>query len=374
MKLSKRKNKKDYGRNAFREVAAVLEEILERASQLGDNLKLIADAAAVAVKAAASHSSIHGARKRMKKGRSRRHINRIFEGLDLRKVQDETNLAFRSEVKKRFGGKVLDVAMDIHQIPYCGGPHENKDEIMRGKPKDGTTKFHAMATAYIVGKGGKRFTMAVTFVFRGTSMRRIVQDLLELLHKCGVKVRRLLLDKGFYSIDVVRLLMRFDIGFIIPMRGNRLEKRKGSYRTLYTMKSTRDGKPVTQPVSAVSVIKYNRGKRFKQHGAMQLCFITYGINIGLDRIAAFYRKRFGIESSYKLNKAIRPRTSSRRPATRLFFFSSAMLIQNIWVEVKLVCCRHVTKTSPRMITQRDFAGILLYWVRKFYGENTGIDT
>lgn len=383
MKITKKKNKiptpgrvvqKDHGKNALQRLTAVLRDVLNRASDVKCNQKLLSDAAAVTIKAATSRSSIHGARKRMKKGKSRRQIARVFEGLDLKKVEDEINLAIRTDIKKRFKGKVLDVCADIHAIPYHGGPHKDKKEIGRSKPKDGTTKFHMMATAYLIGKGGKRFTLGVTFVPLGTTMKATVQTLLDLLKRCGITVRRFLLDRGFYSIDVVRLLMRLNIGFIIPMRGNRLEKRRGSYSTTYMMKSVKDGKPITQLVNAVSVIKYNRGRRFKHHGAMQLCFITYGIDISLRKIAEFYRKRFGIESSYKLNKAIRPRTSSKNPAIRLFLFSAAVLIQNLWVEVKLIFCRHVSKTSRLMITQHDFADILLHWIRKLYGEVTGIGT
>ncbi len=349
--------------------------VLDNATIVSFSKKLLRDAAVTTIKAASSRSSIHGARKRMKRGKSRRHIARVLEGLNLRKVEDRTNSILRDDVRKeKLGIMILDVAMDIHAIPYHGGPHKSKKEIGRSKPKDGPTKFHMVATAYLIGKKGKCFTLAVTFVPLGTTMRAVVQTLLYLLKRCGITVRRILLDRGFYSIDVVRLLMRFNIGFIIPMKGNRMEKRKGSYSTTYLMKSVKDGKPVTQLVNAVSVIKYNRGRRFKHHGAMQLCFITYGIDIGLHRIAEFYRKRFGIESSYKLNKAIRPMTSSRNPAIRLFLFGAALLIQNLWVEIKLVFCRHVERTSRMMITQHDFADILLHWIRKYYGENTGIGT
>ncbi|EQD66793.1 transposase IS4, partial [mine drainage metagenome] len=128
-------------------------------------------------------------------------------------------------------GQVLDACMDIHAIPYYGGPHKDKKETGRSKPKDGTTKFHMMATAYLIGKRGKRLTLAVTFVPKGTTMRAVVQALLCLLKRCGITVGRLLLDRGFYAIDVVRLLMGLNVGFIIPMKGNRLKKKKKSYST-----------------------------------------------------------------------------------------------------------------------------------------------
>ena len=58
----------------------------------------------------------------------------------------------------------------------------------------------------------------------------------------------------------------------------------------------------------------------------------------------------------------------------MFLFSTALLIQNIWVEIKLVFCRHVAKTSQWMVTQHDFMDILLHWVRKLYGEEIRLET
>lgn len=362
----------DRGKVAFTKSVQDLVTILSNASVKDRSRKLLVNTAVVTIRAASSRTSIHGARKRMRTGKSRRQIARVLEGLDLNKVADKVNLIFREEAKKRFGGQILSIAIDIHAIPYHGNPHKDENELGRSKQKDGTTRFHMIATAYVVGKKKKRFTLAVMFVPRCTTMRQVVQTLLSLLHRCHIQVDQVLLDKGFYSIEVVRLLMRLNIGFIIPMRGKRLEKKKGSYQTTYRMKSMINGKPTEQIVNAVSVIKYNRGKRFKHHGAMQLCFITYKVRLGLREIAERYRKRFGIESSYKLNKAIRPRTSSRNPAIRLFLFGASALIQNIWVDVKQQFCKWLPRADPRMITLHDFADILLSWVRKQYGEITEI--
>ncbi len=383
MKISKRTNnipapskrgrkRIDRGKGAYQNAVDALTKVLDNSTATRHNQELLNNTVAVAIKAASTRSSIHGARKRMKRGKSRRQIARVLEGLDLDAVEDETNSILRSDAKWRFDGQIIAAAIDTHLIPYHGGPNERKEEIGRSKQKEGTTKFHVMATAYLIGKGRKRFTLAVKFVPLGTTMRQIVQELLYLLRRCGVKISTLLLDRGFYSVDVVKLLMRFNIGFIIPMKGNRLKKKRKSYRTTYIMKSVKDGKPISQLVGAVSVIKYNKGKRFKDHRAMQLCFIIYRMEMNLHRIAEFYRKRFGIESSYKLNKAIRPRTSSKNPAIRLFLFGAALIIQNIWVGIKLIFCKRIRRDSGLMITQYDFAGILVYWVRRCYGEEKNI--
>lgn len=240
---------------AFHSVSATLITLLDSASAIKKwPERLLENTAAVEIKAASLRSSIHGARKRMKKGKSRRQISRVLEGLDLKKVEDETNAILRVDAKKRFQIRVMDIAIDIHGIPYHGMFYEKKEEVNRSKQKDGTTKFHMFATAYVIGRKGKRFTLAVIFVPLGTTMRDIVCDLLYLLQRCRITVRRLLLDKGFYSIEVVKLLRRLKVGFVIPMKGSRLKKKRGSYSTTYLMKSTADGKPITLLVRAVSVI------------------------------------------------------------------------------------------------------------------------
>jgi hypothetical protein len=44
-----------------------------------------------------------------------------------------------------------------------------------------------------------------------------------------------------------------------------------------------------------------------------------------------YRRRFGIETSYRQLHQVRARTSSRNPALRLLLVGLALLIVNLWV-------------------------------------------
>src|SRR5271157_2242442 len=131
MKISKRTNKipapfgglakREYkGTNVLQNISKVLIRILNNASEVVYKQRLVSDAAAVTIKAASSHSSIHGARKRMKRGKSRRQIARVLEELDLNLVESETDLVLRTDARERFGGQILDAAIDIHSIPYHG--------------------------------------------------------------------------------------------------------------------------------------------------------------------------------------------------------------------------------------------------------------
>ena len=115
--------------------------------------------------------------------------------------------------QRRFGrapaqdpGKHLQrLAIDLTLIPYHGRPFRDLDEIYRSQAKSGTSHFHAYATAYVVRKG-LRYTVALTGVKKGESLKDVVQRLLRQAASVGVRPRLLLLDRGFYSVAVVRYL------------------------------------------------------------------------------------------------------------------------------------------------------------------------
>jgi hypothetical protein len=49
------------------------------------------------------------------------------------------------------------VAIDWHLVPYYGRPQRGRNEVYRSKPRQGTTRFHAYATACVV-QAGRRYT------------------------------------------------------------------------------------------------------------------------------------------------------------------------------------------------------------------------
>jgi putative transposase len=107
------------------------------------------------------------------------------------------------------------MAFDLTLIPYHGEPYRSPEEIYRGEPKSGTSHFHAYATAYIV-RHGRRFTVAVTRVLYGEPIKEVLRRLLQQASRIGVKPRYLLLDRGFYSVEVVRYLQAARYPFLMP--------------------------------------------------------------------------------------------------------------------------------------------------------------
>ncbi|MHC4139905.1 MAG: hypothetical protein ACYSR1_08660, partial [Planctomycetota bacterium] len=54
----------------------------------------------------------------------------------------------------------------------------------------------------------------------------------------------------------------------------------------------------------------------------------------LKRIYSTYRGRFGIESSYRQSRQARIFTTSRKAWFRLLIFGLAMILRNLWIEVR----------------------------------------
>ena len=362
--------KKEDERRAYEKTTVALEDLVSSSTTKTFRPLTLRDAAAITIKAAASASSLHAARKRMKKGKSRRQAAKTLESLDLKTTLKEANKHFRRQARRLLGDKPVTVSMDLHDVPYHGKPFKEANEVRGGKQKDGTRRFHAYATAY-ANEGRKRITLAMVFVPNHSSMRSVVRELLELVRRAGVQIERLLLDKGFFSVDVIRLLKRFSIPLIMPLKGNRLKKKRGSYKTFYVVKTVAGGVCREERVRAYSVVKYDAGKRFKRRGSRHWQYISWGVRLTPKQVAVEYRKRFGIESSYKLLKKARPRTSSRNPAYRVFLLAASFFLQNAWVEVKRVFCWRVPRWSEDFVSFRDFLDAMLAVVRGLYGEVAG---
>ena len=95
------------------------------------------------------------------------------------------------------------LAIDLHLVPYHGQPLHDEREVYRSAAKDGTSHFHAYATAYVT-RTGQRFTVALARVTKGQPLQEVIRELLRQAARAGVRPRYLLLDRGFCSVEVIR--------------------------------------------------------------------------------------------------------------------------------------------------------------------------
>ena len=233
------------------------------------------------------------------------------------------------------------LAVDLTLIPYHGQPLHDPDEVYRGQAKDGTSHFHAFATAYVVRKG-QRYTVALAGVKKGEPLDEVVKRLLRQAASVGVRPRLLLLDRGFYSVAVVRYLQRARHPFLMPVVCHGRSPRQpggptGSdvFRTWKTSgwstHTLADAKKRTATVSICVRCRNYRGQ-WRRHGRQALVYAYWGYRpTSPESVFVTYRLRFGIETSYRQMHEGRIRTPSRRPDVRLLYVGIALVLRNLWV-------------------------------------------
>jgi putative transposase len=238
---------------------------------------------------------------------------------------------------KQLWARRLPCASDLVYIPYHGEHEEEDEAIRRGQAKSGTTHFHCYATLYAV-KNNKRYTLALTFVRRSDRVLDVLQRLLIRVKQLEVHIKRLFLDRGFDNNAVIGYLSEQPFPTIIALtiRGKQggtraLLKGRKSYVTTYTRRST---KYPTETFTVHVACKYGKG-RYKRCGLYRFAYIVIG-ELKMQPLQVYheYRRRFGIETSYRLMNLVRVRTTSKSPILRLFYVGLALTLLNLWVFIK----------------------------------------
>ena len=291
----------------------------------------------ILIGAASNSDTIENTAKKLKKSGSGKNIRyHLAKIKSFPELETQLNLALISRLPRRLKKRKLKLAIDLNLIPYYGKPSkQEQDYIYRSQPKNGTSSFYAYATLYVIAKN-KRVTIALVGVKKIYTNVAIISYLLTKVNSLNLKIKRLYLDRGFYSGSVIRWLKALNIPFIMPAirngkTGGIQQYLQGgkSYKTTHTMNQGKDNE-VTFDLWVVC--KYQKGKRGK-YGIEYLAYVVYKVTISLDYIYQDYRKRFGIESSYRLKNICRIRTTTKNPTIRLLFVGISFLLINIWIYI-----------------------------------------
>ena len=291
----------------------------------------------ILVKAASSGDSIENTAKLLKNiptaNDIRYHLNKInnFEELEA-----QINQALKSRIPLGLKKGCLKIAIDLNLICYYGKPTPSElPYIYRSEAKSGTNSFYAYATLYVISNN-KRVTLAIRGVRQLDTSVALITYLLAELEPLKINVKKLYLDRGFFNTPVIRWLQALDIPFLMPAiktgkKGGikQFLKGKKSYKTTYTI--TRD-KDDFVTFDLWIVCKYRKGKH-KKHGVQYFVYVAYKVKTNLNYIYQDYRKRFGIETSYRLKNICRIKTNNKNPVLRLLFIGISFLLVNIWVNL-----------------------------------------
>jgi hypothetical protein len=338
---------------------------------------------AVLLTAAAAVISIHAACRRLDRIPSQETIRQaLYAGMpEFAELQRQFNRALAGRLPRALRRRPQRLAIDLTLIPYHGEPYRDPKEVYRGPAKDGTSHFHADATAYVVLKG-ERFTVAPMAVARGQPLKEVLQGLVRRACSVGVRPRLLLLDRGFYSVEVIRYLQAARYPFLMPavIRGRKPSDPRGpsGTRVFAVMKRSgwfpyklTSGTGRTATVSICVSCRNYAGER-KRHGRQALVHACWGVDgRSCTWVRQTYRSRFGIESSYRQMNQARGRTSTRRPELRLFYVGVSLVLRDEWVWLHFEVLSRPRRGGRVVLLERLQLCELLYWVAQVIEETFG---
>ena len=148
-------------------------------------------------------------------------------------------------------------------------------------------------------------------------------------------MRRLLLDRAFFTTAVIEFLQQEKLPFLMPVmfRGRRSKKRPatglhairkqpaGWYK--HTLKNHQ-----RQETNIAVCVSYRTHKNRKDGKRVQkkLLFAAWRVCGTPRKIRQAYRRRFGIETSYRQLRQANIYTCTRNPHLRLVFFAIALIL------------------------------------------------
>jgi putative transposase len=258
----------------------------------------------------------------------------------------------------------------------------DKCEIYRGEAKSGTTHFHAYGTAYVVHRG-RRFTLALGRVPLGTPLEELLCRLLRRVRAAGLQPRLLLLDRGFYSVDVVRYLQAARQPFLMPvvLRGRKASHPRGPSctrvfaawrRSGWSTYAWRNAAGTQASVSICVAVTYRRRRNGKKKRTA-LVYAYWGFSPPSPHwVRETYRRRFGIESSYRQMNQARIRTCSRDPLLRLLFVGIALILRNVWVWLHLLVLSEPRRGGRALRLDKLRFRTMLLWLLHLVEETLGV--
>jgi putative transposase len=334
----------------------------------------------VLIKASAENSSLEAASADLEgiadSNTIREYLNEALSIKELREQEKQVNEALAGCTPEDLMRTDIEIAIDFHDEPFYGKQAGTRQVTCAGQAKKGTTHFIRIATAYIIWRQ-VRLTLAVRYVLPEDATLEILKFLLKRLKKLGFKAKVLYMDKGFASTAILQYLTAQQQAAIIacPIRGKKGGTRalchgRSSYSTKYTFT---DGTQTDIAMKA-SLVPNASGKLRRKW----LAFILISLDWKPDKVYDEYRRRFGIECSYRMLRRVRASTTSRNPSLRFFLLGIGLILVNAWVFLRWTFSRLMQRGTRRVDVSRfrlnRFTKFLIRTVEKTYGTISSVPT
>jgi hypothetical protein len=170
-----------------------------------------------------------------------------------------------------------------------------------------------------------KLPIAVKMLNLGSNIASDIGFLLQTCKNAGLTIRTVLLDRGFYSADIIRELKDQDVFYLVFARKSKnlacmLESMQKSAKISREM-SLNKNKTKSNIDTTLALVKDFKGQDW--------IFAT-NLDLSCLEIAKRYTIRWNIETDFRVQDEARIKSKSKRPEVRLFYFIISLLIFFAW--------------------------------------------
>jgi hypothetical protein len=255
--------------------------------------------------------------------------------------------AFKILLKSRWHWRPVYLAIDFNDIEYRGDdPLMVHDAMMMRGIQYQHVKVLRYATIAIVGRAFK-FTLAVTPVSVLDRPETVVERLLGMVPS-KLRVKGVLMDKGFYNANVFKTMDSMDYDYLVPVK--KVEALKLTYR----IAEITDKWCWKHVMNQRKKNEYVATAYLRENGVNDYIGMVTNKNMnGMDAELLFqaYRHRWNIENSYKEAQSYRAKTNSRNHAYRILIYALSHLLMNLQVLARRISQATITRDDMKLIIE-----------------------
>ncbi|MCC4765320.1 ISH3 family transposase [Methanosarcina sp. DH1] len=228
---------------------------------------------------------------------------------------------------------IHDIAIDFHDISYYGD--KNTPGIRGIKLKNGSSWGKSFCTLDIIGTS--HLTLDVIDINSlNKNYSLLIGSLFKRLKTIGVKTGTGYLDKEFFNTDVISKLDELKVNFVIAAKSNKVinkelknhQKEYGNTSTIFEYRFQKGG-----PSFNIVAIYNDKKKKY----------LLFATNKKAESIEKFekmipeeYRKRWNIETGYRVKNEFKIRSCTKSPVARVLFFIIQCIMYNVLNMLKSV--------------------------------------
>lgn len=191
-------------------------------------------------------------------------------------------------------------------------------------------EFHFLVISLINEKKEEKIPLACVPVHMGFDFGNAIKSLLAYANKL-FKIRFVLLDRGFYSVDVINALHGFRYIMFIPKRDYKIKYLSDTIKdAAYFHHRLYNSATLQEAFTRIVLVR----DTINTKGKIKEIVWSFATNMILDDCYAyvsFYKKRWRIETNFRVEDEAKIKSKSIYHVIRYFYFLTSLLLHSIWL-------------------------------------------